>query len=87
MVVELIVTCGVASLAAAVMFNMRVQSVSVEKGAASPEEFERLTTITKAIRDGAMAFLFREYKTLAVFITLFALVIAFLIDDPHAQRQ
>ncbi|MBT9585382.1 V-type H(+)-translocating pyrophosphatase [bacterium] len=83
MVVELIVTCGVASLAAAVMFNMRVQSVSVEKGAASPEEFERLTTITKAIRDGAMAFLFREYRTLAVFITLFALVIAILIDDPH----
>jgi K(+)-stimulated pyrophosphate-energized sodium pump len=68
------------------MFNMRVQSVSVEKGAASPEEFERLTTITKAIRDGAMAFLFREYKTLAVFITLFALVIAFLIDDPHTAN-
>ena len=86
MVVELIVGSGVASLAAAGYFNMRVQSVSVEKGAASPEEFERLTTITKAIRDGAMAFLFREYRTLAVFITLFSLVIAFLIDDPSTPN-
>lgn len=61
---------------------MRVQSVSVEAGAASPEECARLVKIAKAIRDGAMAFLFREYRTLAVFIVVFAAVIALLIDDP-----
>ncbi|MCW5871715.1 MAG: sodium/proton-translocating pyrophosphatase, partial [Candidatus Eremiobacteraeota bacterium] len=65
---------------------MRVQSVSVEKGAASPEESARLLKIAKAIRDGAMAFLFREYKTLAVFIVLFALVIGVLIDDPGTSE-
>ncbi|MFN8606646.1 MAG: V-type H(+)-translocating pyrophosphatase [Vulcanimicrobiota bacterium] len=82
MVESLILGFGLASLAAAWLFNMRVQSVSVEKGASSPEESERLIKIAKAIRDGAMAFLFREYRTLAVFILVFAAVIAFLIDDP-----
>ncbi len=82
MVVELILGSGLASLGAAAYFNMRVQAVSVESGAASPEESERLLKIAKAIRDGAMAFLFREYKTLAVFIVVFAAVIGFLIDDP-----
>ena len=82
MVEELILGSGLASLGVAWYFSMRVQSVSVEKGSASPEEFERLTKITKAIRDGAMAFLFREYRTLAVFIVAFAAVIAVLIDDP-----
>ena len=82
MVEELILVSGLASLGAAAYFNMRVQSVSVEKGAASAEESARLIKIAKAIRDGAMAFLFREYRTLAVFILVFALVIGFLIDDP-----
>jgi len=79
---ELILGSGLASLGAAAYFNMRVQSVSVEKGAASPEESARLLKIAKAIRDGAMAFLFREYRTLAVFIVVFAAVIGVLIDDP-----
>ncbi len=83
MVESLILGFGLASLAAAWLFSMRVQSISVEKGAASPEESERLLKIAKAIRDGAMAFLFREYKTLAVFILVFAAVIGFLIDDPN----
>lgn len=86
MVEALIIGAGLASLAMAGFFNLRVQSVSVEKGAASPEEFEKLTTITKAIRDGAMAFLFREYRTLAVFIVVFALVIGVLIDDPNTPN-
>jgi len=85
-VVQLIVGCGIASLVAAGWFSARVQSVSVEEGATSPEESERLTNISKAIRDGAMAFLFREYKTLAVFISVFAVVIAMLIDDPHTAE-
>jgi H(+)-translocating pyrophosphatase len=84
-VVELILGSGLASLGAAAYFNMRVQAVSVEKGASSAEESERLLKIAKAIRDGAMAFLFREYKTLAVFIVAFAAVIFFLIDDPKTE--
>ena len=82
MVEELILGSGLASLGAAAYFNMRVQAVSVESGAASPEESARLLKIAKAIRDGAMAFLFREYRTLAVFIVAFAAVIGLLIDDP-----
>ncbi len=81
MVEELILGSGLASLGVAAYFNMRVQSVSVEEGAASPEECARLLKIAKAIRDGAMAFLFREYKTLAVFIVVFAVIIGVLIDD------
>lgn len=85
MVVGLIVGSGVASLALAGYFHLRVQSVSVEQGAASPEESQKLNEIAQAIRDGAMAFLMREYKTLAVFIAVFGAVIAALIDDPHTK--
>lgn len=82
----MILASGFLSLIIAWFFSARVQAVSVTAGAASPEEAERLTGISQAIRDGAMAFLFREYRTLAVFIIVFALIIGFLIDDPHTAE-
>ena len=81
MVVALILGSGIVSLLAAAFFNMRVQSVSVTEGASSPEEASRLLKIAEAIREGAMAFLFREYRYLAVFIIAFAILIAATIDD------
>jgi K(+)-stimulated pyrophosphate-energized sodium pump len=41
---------------------------------------ERMVEIGKAIHDGAMAFLFREYKILAIFIVIVAVIIAVFMN-------
>ncbi len=87
MVIPLIIGCGAASLGAALYFNARVQAVSIDQGAASPEESERLHKISNAIREGAMAFLFREYRTLAVFIALFSVVITLCVENPNTPEK
>ncbi len=43
---------------------------------------DKIKEISDAIAEGAMAFLFREYKTLAVFVLVVALVLIFGLDDP-----
>jgi K(+)-stimulated pyrophosphate-energized sodium pump len=78
---------GIFSLVAAGVFSQRVNKISVTEMAGSPEEAGRLIEIAEAIRVGAMAFLFREYRVMAVFITVFAVLIAFLIDDPSAPGR
>jgi len=55
----LILGLGVLALIVAVVFRQRVHAVKVEDGAASAEELERLTEISTAIAEGAMAFLGR----------------------------
>jgi K(+)-stimulated pyrophosphate-energized sodium pump len=75
---------GIFSLLAAWVFSQRVSKISVSEMAGSPDEAERLEEIAQAIRVGAMAFLFREYKVMAIFIAVFALLIGVLIDDPKA---
>ncbi|NQW29754.1 MAG: V-type H(+)-translocating pyrophosphatase [Ignavibacteria bacterium] len=77
MIVELILGLGVLSLVVAFVFRQRVLAVKVEDGAASPEELSKLLEISGAIAEGAMAFLKREYSVLAIFMVLFAIVIAF----------
>lgn len=42
---------------------------------------EKIQELTDAISEGAMAFLFREYKTLAIFVLIVALVLIFGLDD------
>ncbi|MCS6966078.1 MAG: sodium/proton-translocating pyrophosphatase, partial [Candidatus Kapabacteria bacterium] len=82
MVVSLLLAAGLLSLAVAVVFRQRVLAVSVEAGAASPEEARRLRDIADAIAEGAMAFLLREYRVLGLYMLGFAALIALLIDDP-----
>lgn len=44
---------------------------------------EKMQEISGAIREGAMAFLVREYKAMAVFIVLMGAFIWFFLDHPH----
>ncbi len=87
MVIPAIIGMGLLSLAAAGVFSARVNKVSVAELADSPAQAEKLEEIASAIRVGAMAFLFREYKVMAVFIAVFAVVIGFLIDDPSSPGR
>ena len=48
------------------------------------EGTERMKEIAAAIREGAMAFLRREYKTLAVFVSALFLILIWQIDVPTA---
>ncbi len=81
MIVSLILALGLLSLLVAFWFARQVSSISIEEGAASPEEVSRLKEISTAIAEGAMAFLMREYRILAVFMLLFAIIITLTIDD------
>ncbi|MEY2719115.1 MAG: hypothetical protein RLZZ273_481 [Bacteroidota bacterium] len=80
MIVALIMGLGVLALLVAVLFRQRVHAVKIEDGAASPEELARLTEISSAIAEGAMAFLGREYRVLGLFMAIFAVVIFMTVD-------
>lgn len=76
MIVGIVAGLGVLALLVALVFRQRVVSVKIEDGAASAEEVSRLNEISTAIAEGAMAFLKREYRVLAIFMALFAVLIA-----------
>ncbi|MDI3482073.1 MAG: K(+)-stimulated pyrophosphate-energized sodium pump [Tepidanaerobacteraceae bacterium] len=63
---------GLIALAFAYMLAMRVVK--------SPAGSERMREISDAIHEGAMAFLFREYRTLAVFVIVMFAVISIFIN-------
>ena len=83
MLVMLILALGVAGLGIAAFFARQVLSVSIDGGADSPEQAQKLRFIHQSIAKGAMAFLFQEYRYMAVFMAVFAVLITVLIDDPH----
>lgn len=76
MIELLIAGLGLLALIVAAVFRSRVLAVRIEDGAASPEEVSKLTEISTAISEGAMAFLGREYRVLSLFMVIFAIVIA-----------
>ncbi|MDK2879209.1 MAG: K(+)-stimulated pyrophosphate-energized sodium pump [Thermoanaerobacteraceae bacterium] len=63
---------GIVALAFAYMLAMRVVK--------SPAGDERMREISDAIHEGAMAFLFREYRTLAIFVIVMFIVISIFIN-------
>ncbi|MGB0322409.1 MAG: sodium/proton-translocating pyrophosphatase, partial [Pseudohongiellaceae bacterium] len=69
-------------LGIAFYYMRKVTSVPVDMGL-DEKDGERLRFIHGAIADGAMAFLKQEYKFLAIFMVVFAAIIAILIDDSH----
>ncbi|MFT4671833.1 MAG: H(+)-translocating pyrophosphatase [Pseudohongiellaceae bacterium] len=69
-------------LAIAFYYMKKVTSIPVDLGL-NEEESKKLKFIHGAIAEGAMAFLKQEYKFLAIFMVVFAAVIALLIDDTH----
>ncbi len=79
-IITIILCLGIVSLIVAVFFRQRVLAVKVEDGAASAEELSRLTEISTAIAEGAMAFLNREYRVMGLFMALFAVVIYAAVD-------
>jgi K(+)-stimulated pyrophosphate-energized sodium pump len=80
-VVYLIYGCGFLSLLAALFYAKRVLSVNVDTGNAA--QTARLKEISDAIAEGAMAFLGREYRYVAIFTVIFAALILFTLDTDH----
>jgi H(+)-translocating pyrophosphatase len=73
---------GLFGLGIAFFFMQKVMSVPLAMGL-DEKDSTRLKFIHGAIADGAMAFLKQEYKFLTIFMLVFALIIAILINDPH----
>jgi len=69
-------------LAVAFFYMKKVTSIPLDMGL-DEKDGARLRFIHGAIASGAMAFLKQEYKFLIIFMALFAIVIALLIDDSH----
>ena len=78
-----IIVLGISGLVIALVYARKTVAIPIDEGVESPEQAEQLRSIHGAIADGAMAFLSQQYRYLAIFIIVFALVITFLIDDPH----
>ncbi len=75
MLIPIIIGLGVLSLAVAFIFSRQVNAIAISEGAASEAEASRLTEISTAIADGAMAFLGREFRILALFMVIFGVVV------------
>lgn len=75
-VLILIYLCGALALAAAIFFAFKVMAITVEG--------DKLKKIAGAIEQGAMAFLFQEYKYVTLFAICFALLIIGVI--PHGMH-
>ena len=69
--VSIVLSAGVLGLLYAVILARGVM--------AKPDGTPEMRSIATAIREGAMAFLFREYRTLAVFVVIVALGLGFLL--------
>jgi len=67
----------------AIIKTKQVVGISIDAGAETAEESSKLRKIHGAIADGAMSFLMQSYKAMGVFVVVFAVLIAAVIDDPH----
>lgn len=72
-------------LGIAYFYMKKVMSVPLDMGL-EEKEAKQLRFIHGAIADGAMAFLKQEYKVLTIFMVVFALIIAILINDTHTPN-
>ncbi len=79
MVVYTIYACSVLALLTSAFFAIKVKRVSIAEGTES--EQKKFKEISSAIAEGAMAFLAKEYKYVAIFAVFFALVMTFLLND------
>ncbi len=79
-VLWVVIVLGLLSLATAWVFNWLVARIPVGAGEFTDAQKSKLQEISGAIAEGAMAFLNREYRVLAVFMVLFAIVVVLLVD-------
>ncbi len=85
MSVAIILALSVFGLAVAFFYSASVSKVAIDMGVTDEGTKGRLKKIHAAIAAGAMAFLKQEYKFMAIFMVLFAIVIGLLIDDHHTD--
>ena len=71
-IIYLAIGAGVFALAYAVLLTMRI--IKSDPGS------EQVQAIGEAIQEGAMAFLSREYRLLAIFVVVMFIVLAVFID-------
>ncbi|MEO0580466.1 MAG: sodium/proton-translocating pyrophosphatase, partial [Pseudomonadota bacterium] len=86
MAVVIILALSIFGLAVAFYYSSSVSRVAVDMGVDDEETRGRLRKIHAAIAGGAMAFLKQEYKFMAIFMVVFGIVIALLIDDHHTDN-
>ena len=85
MAVTIILVLSLLGLAIAFYYSSSVLKIPIDMGVQDPAIKKRLAKIHAAIAGGAMAFLKQEYKFMAIFIVVFAAIIALLIDDHHTD--
>lgn len=84
-VIAVIGVCGLLALVTAAYYAVKVTSLKVDAQSAgvSEDKVARLKEISGAIAEGAMAFLSQEYKYVAGFAAVFAVLILFALDNPE----
>ncbi|MEM7542972.1 MAG: V-type H(+)-translocating pyrophosphatase [Pseudomonadota bacterium] len=85
MAVTSILVLSLLGLAVAFFYSSSVKKVPIDMGVDDDDIKKRLAKIHAAIASGAMAFLKQEYKFMAIFMVVFAAIIAVLIDDHHTD--
>ncbi|MDP1931505.1 MAG: V-type H(+)-translocating pyrophosphatase [Gammaproteobacteria bacterium] len=85
MTITISILLSLFGLGVAYFYMRQVMSVPLDLGLEG-EQKTRLKFIHGAIAEGAMAFLKQEYKFLAIFMIVFAAIIAVLIDDNHTPN-
>ena len=85
MAVTIILALSLLGLAIAFYYSSSTQKIPIDLGIDDPDLKKRLAKIHAAIANGAMAFLKQEYKFMAIFMVVFAAIIAVLIDDHHTD--
>jgi len=86
MSVAIILVLSLFGLAVAFYYSRSVNRVAIDMGVEDADTRGKLRKIHAAISEGAMAFLKEEYKFMAIFMVLFGIVIALLIDDHHTEN-
>ena len=84
MAVTIILALSLFGLATAFFYSTSIRKIPIDMGVSDAGTRERLARISSAIATGAMAFLKQEYKFMAIFIVV-AAIIAALIDDHHTD--
>ncbi|MDJ0653105.1 MAG: V-type H(+)-translocating pyrophosphatase [Xanthomonadales bacterium] len=85
MSVAIILALSLLGLLVAFYYSSSVKKVPIDMGVEDEDIKARLKKIHAAIASGAMAFLKQEYKFMAIFMVVFAAIIALLIDDHHTD--
>lgn len=86
MAVPIIIALSLFGLVIAFYYSSSVNKIAIDMGVDDTDVRGRLKKIHAAIAAGAMAFLKQEYKFMTIFMILFAIVIALLIDDKHTDN-